>query len=74
MSIMRKKHLSLTIIITLVAGAIGEVGFTRHAGAHSPKPLGLFEIVETEIEGVTYEVMVRRDPPATKPSSTAYFY
>ncbi len=48
MTILRKKQLGLTLISTLIAGAIGELGFARHADVGSIDSYELFTTVEME--------------------------
>ncbi len=76
MSIMRKKHFGLTLGAALIAGAVGEFGLVSHAGAGTgaASSSGAFEMVEMQIEGMVYEVQVRRDSPVIAPSRTAHFY
>ncbi|WP_341213734.1 hypothetical protein [uncultured Limimaricola sp.] len=74
MSIASKKHLGFTLISILIAGAIGELGFARHADVVSVDSYELFTTVEMEVGGIVYDVQVRKDTPTITPSSTAYFF
>ncbi|GAD55868.1 hypothetical protein [Limimaricola cinnabarinus] len=74
MSILSKKHLGLTLAATLIAGAVGEFGFARHARAVTVEPYELFKTVEMEIGGVVYDVQIRKDPPTISAAGSAYFF
>ena len=74
MSIISKKHFTLTLTAALSAALFGEFAYTHEADAKSSEADEAFATVEMEIEGIVYDVKVRKEPPVLSPSVSAYFY
>lgn len=74
MPIIRKTLLIAALLSTGLFAGIAVSGTVHAETSESAESLEIFEMVEMEIEGVIYEVQVRKNPPVLRPAETAYFY